>query len=451
MRSRIGFRRAGAVLDGLLVGLTGAVAVLALACSSTPRPAQTHPSTPPSNGIATTQAPPGSQSGLWFRVHLQDQNGDQVLTGGESLTLTVEVLNAGATRADDVVIHLSGTPALLQQFPQPLQVGTVHPGERKRIQASAIIPDRGVPNEVELVLSLAGSSAASGTGSVKKFLLPVRAGRVMAQADQLDRIPKPNESFRRPDRVGMAIGVGRFREPSVPALSSAPRDAALLARYLTAIGGMQPDHVKVLTDDQAFKDDILDALETWLPRQASTGGMAIVYFSGWAVVDPATGVVSLLPYEGRPDAPFRQLSLRRVQAGLARLPVRQAVLLLDLQGVVGPNGPAAGTIAAPSWDLPASGTRTQKLIQLVGLNGHEPNPAEPDGHGPFTGQVLLGLQGEADQDKDGTISLGELSLFLQQANSRAAQPGQEADLTVLTIPSLQPGSTAWTLPVAKLR
>ena len=54
--------------------------------------------------------------------------------------------------------------------------------------------------------------------------------------------------------------------------------------------------VKILTDAQATKDAILDALE-WLERQTTARDVAILYFAGHGIDDPRNGDYLFLPYE----------------------------------------------------------------------------------------------------------------------------------------------------------
>ena len=46
---------------------------------------------------------------------------------------------------------------------------------------------------------------------------------------------------------------------------------------------------------------------------------------------------------------------------------------------------------------------------------------EAEGHGLFTFYMLKGLQGEADKDKDGHVTLAELHDYLQGSVRRAAR------------------------------
>ncbi|MER3424243.1 MAG: hypothetical protein C4293_14490, partial [Nitrospiraceae bacterium] len=67
-----------------------------------------------------------------------------------------------------------------------------------------------------------------------------------------------------------------------------------------------------------------------MPRQVDSGSEVFIFVAGRALLTPSTGAVSLIPYEADAASVQRLFSLRRLYDALARLPIRRAVLLLDL-------------------------------------------------------------------------------------------------------------------------
>jgi hypothetical protein len=65
------------------------------------------------------------------------------------------------------------------------------------------------------------------------------------------------------DKFALVIGIGKFRDPSIPTLQFAAKDARDLAAVLTdsRYGRFDPSHVVLLTDEKATRANILNALQ----------------------------------------------------------------------------------------------------------------------------------------------------------------------------------------------
>jgi len=76
----------------------------------------------------------------------------------------------------------------------------------------------------------------------------------------------------------LVIGIGRFGDPAVPRLNFTTADASAFAAELTdpAIGRFVPDHVHVLTDEQATTKNIKENLN-WIARQAQQDDLVVIY------------------------------------------------------------------------------------------------------------------------------------------------------------------------------
>ncbi len=451
----------------------------------------------PPSGIQASDSgyPAQAESGspIWFRVMLTDENGDQTVESGELVTVAVEVMNAGPGPAQNVQVVLTGSPVLLQQLVNPLMVGDLGAGERKRVAVSGRVPAVEVAQQAELLVSVEVGSPGAGPTGAKKFVLAMRprgAGPVApkaggtptgsiltdqgtvgqaagsppgggqgivagqgepAEAVEIDQIPRPVPGYKRHDAIGLAIGIGAFRNPEVPEVPYAGRDADMIAKYLTTVGGVSPAKVKVLVDDFALKDDITEALDEWLPHHARKDGTVLVFFSGRAIVDPATGAVSLVPHEGRPRSPSRLISLRRLQTALARLPVRRALLILDLSLTSLPKT-GKDRVKDPVWNPVGPALDKGKLVQILGVSGvQEAHRYEPGRHGLFTYFVLKGLRGSADRDGDGLVTVGELYEYVHGSVTSLAQTRYGNAQEPFSLPAFTRGDKTWAFPVARVK
>lgn len=81
------------------------------------------------------------------------------------------------------------------------------------------------------------------------------------------------------DKWALVVGISRFKDPSIN-LQYAAKDATDFAQYLIKEAGFAPDHVKVLTNEEATQKRIMSELGSkWLPRVAAPEDLVVVFVS----------------------------------------------------------------------------------------------------------------------------------------------------------------------------
>jgi hypothetical protein len=264
----------------------------------------------------------------------------------------------------------------------------------------------------------------------------------------VDQLPKSVVALKQPKAVVIAVGVGRFRDEHVSSVKFAGRDAEVMAGYLRAIGGIPEDRVRVLVDAHALKQDLAQTFDEWLPARADAHTVVYVFFAGRALVDGVTGAVSLVPFDGTTAAVNRLYSVRRLQESLARLPIQRAILMFDVSLDPSPGADPAA-IPAPNWEVGGSDRKDQMMWMVGNRSLQEAHAYEQGRHGLFTYQLLRGLQGVADVDRDGTVVAGELCTYARGQVARVAreQFGNEQD--PLCLPPPGQGAMVRIHPLAK--
>jgi tetratricopeptide (TPR) repeat protein len=107
----------------------------------------------------------------------------------------------------------------------------------------------------------------------------------------------------------VVIGCSHFADSRVPTLKYSAKDAQDFADYLTdpQFGKFKKDHVKVLTDVDATKINIMDSLgDSFLPHAALPGDLVVIYLSthGSPAGADANGVNYVVAYDTRVDKLF---------------------------------------------------------------------------------------------------------------------------------------------------
>jgi hypothetical protein len=410
---------------------------------------------------------------LSFKATLLDENGNSILEGGERVKVRVDVVNAGLGPARGVSVTLTGTPAVVTQFPvSKLPVGDLQPGESRSVEFAATLPQLVQSQRVELAVTVADMSG-SGAPTAQTLVASMRRGEESRMArlesqresalsgrssakrsavgqNDVDEIPPPSEGFQQPQAYLLAVGIGAYRDEQIPARKFAAQDAELVAGYFQSLGGVPADNVKILQDRRALRPDIEEAILDWLPSRVTSESVVIVYFAGQAMVS-ATGETYLVPYEGSRNSPSRLYPLKDMQAALGKLKTRLTLLIFDgsalrLGGNTKPKGKNQPQAPPPQWDAGA-----RNIVRLIGITGLQAG-LEPDRlrHGLFTYYLLRGLKGGADANQDGEVTLGELANFLEEEVPLAAKRTFRQDQQPMVVPTLPATSKRAALPLSRL-
>jgi len=104
----------------------------------------------------------------------------------------------------------------------------------------------------------------------------------------------PAAPLRQPRLYVLAVGVGQYAHPEIGKLAYAAKDARDFATAMQRQQGRLYAQVEVrlLTDAQATRDEIVDGLE-WLQRQVTQHDVGMLFFAGHGINDPSLGYTFL--------------------------------------------------------------------------------------------------------------------------------------------------------------
>jgi TolB-like protein len=209
----------------------------------------------------------------------------------------------------------------------------------------------------------------------------------------------------------LAIGVSRYQDPNLNLQFAAADAQAIEAALQRQAGGRLYGQVKslVLTDDGVTRESVLDSMERFL-GQAGPNDVALIFMAGHGVQDLTTGSYYFLPHPATPanllTAGLRMTDFDEVVRVLRRN-VRGIVVMLDTCHAGSLRLAARGLVSAD--DLAARLSAGEGFFLLAATKPGEESREKPDlRHGVFTYAVLEGLQGPADTDDDGLVTVSEL-------------------------------------------
>jgi tetratricopeptide (TPR) repeat protein len=115
-----------------------------------------------------------------------------------------------------------------------------------------------------------------------------------------DSVPTLNKPIK--DKWALVIGISNFKDPSIN-LKYAAKDATDFANFLMAQEGFDKSHVKVLTDQDATRANIVDAVgEVFLAAKAKPDDLVVIYVSshGGGDLNKSSGLNFLVAYDANP-------------------------------------------------------------------------------------------------------------------------------------------------------
>lgn len=135
------------------------------------------------------------------------------------------------------------------------------------------------------VPTCAESSAKSSTRSAPKSAAksPANASAHMTATPQSRPVlkttmPAENKPIR--DKWAVVIGIDKFKDKRIPSLQYSSKDARDFADFLVKEGNFAPDHVLLLTNEEATENAIQRAVgDDWLPRRVLEDDVVLVFAS----------------------------------------------------------------------------------------------------------------------------------------------------------------------------
>lgn len=235
------------------------------------------------------------------------------------------------------------------------------------------------------------------------------------------------KNIYKPDLYLIAIGVSEYKNKSYN-LGVADKDAQAITRLFKKQKGKVYNNVEVktLTNNQATKDNILDALD-WINTQATQRDVAVIFIAGHGVNDDY-GKYYFLNYESNLDK-LRRTALKWIEFEdtLNNLPSK-VILLADTCH--------SGNIAGMRRDMTSAiksivNAGTGQVIMTATTGNGYSYEQKSWGHGAFTKALIEGLEEhKADYDADNAVSIKELDLYVTK-RVKVLTKGKQKPTTII--------------------
>lgn len=292
-------------------------------------------------------------------------------------------------------------------------------------------PQRSVSIAVPLTLRegvntlIVSGVESDGTAGHEKRTLTYTRPQITPAPAAAAPSPQPAQA-----RWAVVVGVGKHESREVPGLRYTVADAESVYQALIGRAGFQKDHVLLLTDKTERKPTLRNirwALGTFLSRSAQKDDTVLIFFAGHGApeVDPRgierDGLAKyLIPIDVDPDDLYSSaLPMDELQTIFGRIEAERVVAFLDTC-----YSGAAGGRTFQSKKTRSSQVDDLFLDRLTRSKGRAiitaSRPTEVSielselGHGVFSYYLVEGLNGAADLNHDGIVTIQELYEYLEQ-------------------------------------
>ena len=224
------------------------------------------------------------------------------------------------------------------------------------------------------------------------------------------------------DGVAIIIGIQNYKR--VPKAEFANDDARAFYDYAIRALGIKPENIKLLIDEQADEVEILSAFQSWLPVKVKKSKTDVyVFYSGHGLPSDDGKSLYILPFGA--DKQF-----------IDRTALNQQEIVRSLQSVQ-PKSVTMFMDACYSGQIRTGDTllaSARPVVPKVSANSFPPEftvftASSPEQiassspalkHGIFSYYVMKGMEGDADENKDGKITVDELHAYLAEMVSKQA-------------------------------
>ena len=224
------------------------------------------------------------------------------------------------------------------------------------------------------------------------------------------------------DAVAIIIGIQNYK--LIPKAEYASQDAQVFYDYASRALGIKQENIKLLLDDDADVSGILTAFQEWLPLKVRKGKTDVyVFYSGHGLPGADGKSLYFLPVGTNKNLLAKTgISQREIVDALKSAQAKSVTMFIDscYSGQIR-TGETLLASARPVVLTVQETAYPPEFTVITASASDQIASSSPDlKHGIFSYYLMKGLEGEADENKDGTITVGKLQSYLAERVPRFA-------------------------------
>ncbi len=235
---------------------------------------------------------------------------------------------------------------------------------------------------------------------------------------------KPEAIKRAPARDAVAIIIGIQDYKRVPRAEFANNDAKEFYEYAVRALGIKQEKINMLLDDEADEVNIVKAFENWLPIQVNKDKTDVyVFYSGHGLPAPDGKSLYFLPHGVDKELLSRTaVGQNEIVAALSAAKPKSVTMFIDACYSGQTRGGDVLVANAKPVSLKSDTNAYPPNFTVITASANDQiSSSSPElKHGIFSFYLMKGMEGEADANKDGKITVGEMQDYLSDKVARQA-------------------------------
>ncbi len=235
---------------------------------------------------------------------------------------------------------------------------------------------------------------------------------------------KPETINRSQPRDAVAIIIGIQNYKRVPNADFANNDAREFSEYAIRALGIKPEKIKMLLDDEADEVNIVKAFENWLPIQVNKDKTDVyVFYSGHGLPSSDGKSLYFLPHGVDKELLSRTaVAQNDIIAALTAAKPKSVTMFIDACYSGQTRGGDVLLANAKPVSLKADKhAYPPNFIVITASANDQISSSSPElKHGIFSFYLMKGMEGDADANQDGKITVGEMQDYLSDKVARQA-------------------------------
>jgi hypothetical protein len=233
----------------------------------------------------------------------------------------------------------------------------------------------------------------------------------------------PAKIKRQAEREAVAIIIGVADYRNLPKAAHADDDARAFYDYAIRALGVKAENIKLLVNQDAGEIEIYKAFKTWLPSRVRATTDVYVFYSGHGYTTADGKGLYWFPHQADRDLISKTAILvEELNADILAAKPKSVTVFADAC-YSGQARSGETLIASARPIVPKIETRLfpDTFTVITASQYDQISSSSPDlQHGIFSYYLMRGIEGEADTNRDGKITLGEMQSYLIENVGRQA-------------------------------
>jgi len=274
-----------------------------------------------------------------------------------------------------------------------------------------------VGQETKFVLSATDIYGNSDTKTITVIRQALDSKAIFGQLNPSNLIPQPAR-----DAVAIIIGIEKYKRVAKADFANA--DAQDFYDYANRALGIKQENIKLLVDDGADDVEILQAFQNWLPLKVKKGKTDVyVFFSGHGYPSEDGKGLYFLPY-GVDKNYMDRTAVKQKEVVTALQSVQPKSVTMFIDSCYSGQTRGGETLVAGSKPIALKQSETAyppEFTVITASTMDQISWSSPDlKHGLFSYYLMKGMEGDADLNKDGKVTVAEMQEYLTDMVGRHA-------------------------------